>query len=106
MANNYIYIIGSDEPPFKIGITNNLDKRLKNLQTGHPKLLKIHEYKEVTSDKVRLLERVIHRHLKMYRTHGEWFDISLENARLELEFALIRYENDPTVAMRLKDHLI
>ena len=91
---SYLYVIGSTEKPYKIGITNNPDRRLKNIQTGHPKKLKIHYKEEIPDSQVRLLEQNIHRVIKRYQSHGEWFDIDLEQAIAEVKYARIRYLRD------------
>lgn len=91
---NYIYVIGGTEKPYKIGITRNLEQRLKNLQTGHPYELKIHYKEEIPESQVRLIEQTIHKTIKHKQTHGEWFDISLEDAISEVKFAKIRYLKD------------
>lgn len=103
MAISYIYVIGSDSPPYKVGISKDPQRRLKDLQTGFPQKLKIHMMKETESTKTRLLETVIHHHLKHHKTHGEWFDMSLKDILLEVEYALIRYEDDPTLRIRARD---
>lgn len=103
---SYIYIIGSNNPPYKIGISKNPKKRLRNIQTGHPHKLEILELRETDSKRTKLLESVIHKHLDRYRMKGEWFDISLEEARLHLDFALIRYEDEPLLEHLVKNKLI
>ena len=103
MANSYIYVIGSDDPPYKVGISKAPDQRLRSLQTGHPQKLRIHSLRETDAEKTKLLERVIHHHLKHYRTHGEWFDMSLRNILLEVEYALMRWEDDPSLRTRVRD---
>jgi hypothetical protein len=103
MTVNYIYVIGGDEPPYKVGISNNPDRRLKTLQTGHPKRLRIHSIKETDSTRTKLLESAIHQHLKHHRLVGEWFDLDLKTILLEVEFALIRYEDDPSLRTRVRD---
>lgn len=94
---NYIYVIGGTEKPYKIGITNNPERRLKNLQTGHPYELKIHYKEEIPESQVRLIEQTIHKTIKHKQTKGEWFDISLEDAIAEVKFARIRYLKDEVV---------
>lgn len=94
---SYIYVIGSTEKPYKIGITGNLKQRLKNIQTGHPKKLKIHYKEEIPDSQVRLLEQNIHRVIKRYQSHGEWFDIDLEQAIAEVKYARIRYLRDEDI---------
>jgi len=106
MDKSYIYIIGSDNPPYKVGISKDPNRRLRNLQTGHPYPLKIHLLKETDVSRTKLLETVIHRHLKFYKTSGEWFDVNLENLKLDVEYALMRYEDDPSLEFRLNEKLI
>ena len=103
---SYIYIIGSDNPPYKIGISKDPEKRLRNIQTGHPYKLKILELRETNAKRTRLLESVIHKHLDNYRMKGEWFNIPLEDAKLHVDFALIRYEDDPLLEHLVKNKLI
>ena len=93
----YVYVIGSTEKPYKIGITGNLEQRLKNLQTGHPYELKIHYIEEIPESQVKLIEQKIHKTIKHKQTHGEWFDISLDDAISEVKFARIRYLKDEVV---------
>jgi hypothetical protein len=94
---NYIYVIGGTNKPYKIGITGNLEQRLKNLQTGHPYELKIHYIEEIPESQVRLLEQTIHKTIKYRKTHGEWFDIELEDAIAEVKHARIRYLKDENI---------
>jgi len=94
---NFIYVIGGTEKPYKIGITNNPTIRLKNLQTGHPSKLRIHHIEPIPDDQVRLLEQTIHKTIKHKKTHGEWFDIDLEQAIAEVKYARIRYLKDENV---------
>ena len=104
--SSYIYIIGSDKPPYKIGISKNPELRLKNIQTGHPHRLQILELRETDSKRTKLLESVIHKHLDQYRMKGEWFNIPLNEAILHVDFALIRYEDDPLLEHLVKNKLI
>lgn len=103
MSVSYIYIIGSDNPPYKVGISKDPQKRLKTLQTGHPQKLRIHLLKETDATKTKLLESAIHYNMKFYRTNGEWFDLPLEKVVNEVEFALIRYQDDPNLHVRIKN---
>lgn len=103
MATSYIYVIGSDDPPYKVGISKDPQRRLKNLQTGHPQKLRIYGLKETDVSKTKLLESAIHYHLKLHRTHGEWFNMDLKNIMLEVEYALMRYEDDPSLRTRVRD---
>lgn len=103
---SYLYIIGSDQPPYKVGISKNPDARLKALQTGHPYPLKIHHRIETPANRTKLLETAIHRNLKHNRQTGEWFDLPLERLLLEVEFVMIRYGEDASLKARLDQGLI
>ena len=106
MTENFIYIIGSTQPPYKVGISKDPQRRLKSLQTGYPFPLQVLYTKTTKICKTKLLEQVIHRHLKMHKTHGEWFDVSLSNLILDVEYAIIRYGEDPILKSLLKAHMI
>jgi predicted GIY-YIG superfamily endonuclease len=73
---NYIYLIEneiSDSKVYKIGYTNNLKKRLTELNTGNPgklSLLKYFETKIPTK-----LEKVLHNRYKSKKIKGEWFEL-------------------------------
>jgi len=103
---SYIYVIGSDNPPYKVGISRDPAKRLKSLQTGHPFPLQLHYSKATDICKTKLLETVIHRHLKFHKTSGEWFDVVLANLILDVEYAIMRYGEDPILKSLLKAHMI
>jgi hypothetical protein len=102
---SYVYIIGADAPPYKVGISRDPVKRLKALQTGHPARLKIHHVVATPAAKTRLLETVIHANLKLHRCEGEWFDIPLDKLKLEVEYVMIRYADDPVLGLRVKQGL-
>ena len=93
----FIYVIGSDENRQKIGFSKDVNKRLKTLQTGNPQVLKIHYFEEVPDDRARKLERKLHKELNHLRLKGEWFDISPNDAKLMLQFMVIRWLSDLTV---------
>ena len=106
MTHSYIYVIGGLEPPFKVGISENPQKRLKSLQTGHPYPLQIHSLTETCVTKTKLLETVIHRNLKHLRTNGEWFDVPVKDLILEVQYVIMRYGEDPILKTLLKHHMI
>ena len=105
MQTSYIYIIGSNKPPYKVGISKNLNRRLRNLQTGYPYPLQIHHTIETDISQTKLFETILHRNLKHYKTNGEWFDISLNDLKLQLDFVLIRYGEEPNLRMLVKEKL-
>lgn len=95
----YIYVIGPPIGPQKIGISNDVNVRLKNLQTGNPERLVIHHIEEVTSKQVRLLEKAIHRDLNHKKLKGEWFDMTQDEAKDYVVFFNIRYGEDPLLGV-------
>ena len=79
-----IYIIKCNEC-YKVGISNNPQKRLKELQTSNPyKLTIINTY---PCDKAIVRESIIHMKLNEWHIRGEWFSASIkmiEKAILEV----------------------
>ena len=102
----YIYVIGPKEPPIKIGITGNCEQRLKSLQTGHSQRLFIHHRELVDRKNAKLYEGIIHKNLKHNQTHGEWFNISIDDAINEIKWCFIRYENEQNLAYKKRAGLI
>lgn len=95
----FIYVIGPEEGPQKIGISKDVEVRLGNLQTGHPSKLVIHHVEEITDGRVRLLEKQIHKELNHKRLNGEWFDLTWEEARDYVIFFVITYSDDPLLGI-------
>jgi hypothetical protein len=93
----FIYIIGNNTNKQKIGFSNNVNKRLKTLQTGNPEQLYIHHYELVPDDRARLLEHKLHKELNHMRIKGEWFEMSPNDAKLMLQFMMIRWLDDLTL---------
>jgi predicted GIY-YIG superfamily endonuclease len=94
----YIYVIScasSDEAPCKIGISDNPEKRVKQLQTGHPKKLKIKYTKEL--DNARLYEKRLHKDMSYLRSHGEWFNLSVSEAIEQINFTLVHHESSELI---------
>jgi predicted GIY-YIG superfamily endonuclease len=104
--NYFIYVIGPDNPPLKIGITNNCERRLRSLQTGHCEKLKIYHQEPVDRNLAKTFESIVHHNLKLKRTHGEWFNITVEQAINEIKFVLIRYSDEIGLKDRFKSKLL
>jgi hypothetical protein len=74
-----LYIIGNLElGTYKIGVSVNVKKRLKTLQTGSPVPLTLVASKPV--DDMYSTEEKTHIKLAAYRLHGEWFKLTYEQA--------------------------
>lgn len=86
--SSYFKYIPLVNGPIKVGYTNNIEKRLKELQTGNPRLLKCIAYRQVPEERFgRAIEKALHQLLswkgkKIYRSKinkkkwssTEWFD--------------------------------
>ena len=70
--NKKVYFIGCDDS-VKIGISDNPEERLKQMQTGNPSELKI--LKTYHSDDAEATEKALHRIFDDARIQGEWFSI-------------------------------
>lgn len=90
----FIYVIGNNEKKQKIGFTNDVNVRLKTLQTGNPEKLILHHYVEIPKNRVRILEKKIHSELNYKRLTGEWFSLTPQEAKNFLDFAVIRWLED------------
>lgn len=79
----YIYIISDNNGYMKIGISKDPEKRIKQLQTGHPTKLEILFTEEFYCKRSHLLkiEALIHKKIRTIApsVKGEWFKIPNEN---------------------------
>ena len=73
----YVYLIGEKENDnkYKIGSTRckDINKRLKQLQTGNSNELYIKKFHETNFP--FKLEKMLHNHFKSSNLIGEWFDL-------------------------------
>lgn len=73
----YVYFIREvegEDRHFKIGYSQRPDKRLKQLQTGHPKKLGIFGLIECKTEReARDQEKILHVSHNINKTKGEWF---------------------------------
>ena len=71
----YVYLISDlNSYTYKIGISNNPEKRLKALQTGNDKSLKI--LSKVLCKNYNNVETALHNKYNFLRISGEWFELS------------------------------
>lgn len=77
---SFIYFIGREEGPVKIGVSRNPSERLVGLQTGCPFPLKLHGHWMVENTRIYAVERTIHSALEPYRAQGEWFSLTPKEA--------------------------
>ena len=83
MANStHLYVLRCGER-LKIGVTNNIDQRIKSLQTGNPDQI-ILEYIEERLNPHKA-EKFLHRFFQKQKVKGEWFEgITLNDIRVRL----------------------
>ncbi len=88
-TSTHLYVLSCNNL-LKIGVTNNIDKRIKSLQTGNPhkiELLYLEERLNPTK-----AERFLHQYFSKYRLEGEWFEgITLHDIRVRL---MLFFEQD------------
>lgn len=75
---NIVYLVTSEEFQadgiYKIGITNDIEFRLKSMQTGCP--FKLFAYKAYEHDNPLGIEQSLHAFFGKKRLEGEWFKLS------------------------------
>lgn len=70
MANVYL-ICNPATGQYKIGVSKDVQKRLKQLQTGNG--CELHIVASFESSYPYYVEKMLHRHFQKDRTEGEWF---------------------------------
>jgi len=79
-SKSYVYIVKAgtkSTSPIKIGVTDNVQNRIKQLQTGNPSEIVLVMHFECNSREHAFnLEKTIHEILKGQRLFGEWFSVS------------------------------
>ena len=101
-----IYVIGPLGGPWKIGHSQDPRGRLQTLQTSRTDQLTLQWSQETTREKAEDLEKLIHRQLGHRRIRGEWFDLQLEEAIAEVQYAFIRWEGEEGLAFRYRKGLL
>ena len=72
-----IYLIKSlNEGIYKIGVSKNPNKRLKEVQTGNPAPVEIVQLYE--TENAYKIESALHNRYSHFNTHGEWFELSIK----------------------------
>lgn len=84
----FIYIIGNQDNPVKIGVADNANSRLSSLQIGNPDQLYLFERVPVPWKVADSIEAAVHARLKEHHRRGEWFNVSVAQAKEEVLRAL------------------
>lgn len=79
----FIYVIGGNEPPYKVGRAGNTSRRLAEIQTGNPSPLTVVMSAETIYPAQH--EQAVHSALAAHRLSGEWFscDLGIVHAALK-----------------------
>jgi hypothetical protein len=85
----FIYVIGADDGRWKIGVSHQPKSRLRELQTGHPGLLRIAFVANSNHKRPSAVEAFAHNLLRDCRRVGEWFQCELHEAIAAVERARI-----------------
>lgn len=72
-----VYIIEANNV-YKVGITSNLERRIKQLQTGCSDVISLIAAIEIDISACNDIEKKIHRELSQSHLIGEWFDCGPE----------------------------
>lgn len=73
MDFSYLYIL-TDGENIKVGISNSISKRIKQLQTGHPKIISVvSSYKIFFKDRFSFEARCHGKLSTLFQKRGEWF---------------------------------
>ena len=73
-VSTHVYLINQDDSKmYKIGITNNVKRRLSGIQTANPNPLTLIHSGRVNNAKE--LEKQLHQHFKKQKINREWFNL-------------------------------
>ena len=89
--SKYVYLLYSESGLYKIGVSNDVEKRMSTLRTGSGYQLSCLAYYK-TKDKPTTVERTLHKLFAEFRVLGEWFDFPKDRFSIEkFESILERY---------------
>jgi hypothetical protein len=92
-SDSFLYIIAaSSHGPVKLGISGDPERRVRQLQTGHAQRLQIYHQEPVAASQAPRYERLLHKDVAHLRSHGEWFNLTVDDALAHLRFTFIEHE--------------
>lgn len=91
MRTGYVYLIGADTGPIKIGHAVNVKARLSSLQTGNWEPLSILHSVTVPWTVAPAIEGLVHGQFEERRVRGEWFAVPLEVLKPSLDSVALQY---------------
>lgn len=88
--NGYVYLLKCCDT-YKIGVGKNVEKRIKQLQTGNADI--IYEVNKFPSNYPYKIEKVLHKRYNINNVEGEWFYLTNEQIESFMEDCKILEEN-------------
>lgn len=85
---SFVYVIGSQDNPVKIGHGSRVESRLTAMQVGNPDELHILARVVVPWDRAGVIEKAVHERLWKHHRRGEWFNVTAAEAVAAIEQAL------------------
>lgn len=86
------------QSPVKIGVTKDIELRLRHLQTGNPHRLKVVSLIECSSkEDAYKLELRLHKALRKQRLCGEWFRCHAEGWNLNTILSSFESDNETSI---------
>lgn len=77
MNKRYVYLLKTPENIYKIGVAKNIEKRIKQLQTGSAdEIILVDKF---LSEYPFKIESNLHRKYGTLKINGEWFYLNVEN---------------------------
>lgn len=77
--SNFVYLIGAPNGLIKIGITGDVYRRLKVLDTASP--VELNLIFSFESDNANIIELELHQIFAIKRIKGEWFNLSTDDIK-------------------------
>lgn len=74
-----LYVLGDDGPLIKVGIAQNLEKRLAQFRLGNPRI-RVLAFRTMPAALDRQIERLVHEALAQHAHGREWFTCSSKEA--------------------------
>lgn len=97
----WVYIIACGDQ-VKVGISNDPEKRLKDMATGMP-FRPVLFHKRLFSDRAdaREIEKQLHWKFRANKSHREWFTVRAQQAKNALAAATLRRNEPGTASQRV-----
>lgn len=102
----------SNSDPIKIGVADNVEKRLDNMQTGNPReLVILYKIPMNSRSHAFMVENRIHKKLSKHRIRGEWFigralnKIKVKEILKERSHEKLYSENDLEMVCEANNHI-